>query len=107
MPWAHIFNLYHHFAGTRFEPKDQDIELEMKFTLSTDEIFEGSGSKSLTLSGSRKRARALAEIADAKMARRRKTEPRTAAKEASKRTRRAGLMHCTNLKTLEGRGQKR
>lgn len=88
MPWAHIFGL-DHFAGTRFEPKDQDIELGMKFTLSTGENVEGSGSISLTLGGSRKRARAPAEIADAKMAKKRKTEPKAAAKKVSKRTRRA------------------
>lgn len=88
MPWAHILNL-DHFAGTQFEPKDQDIELGMKFTLPTGEVVEGSGSISLTLSGSRKRAREPAEIADAKMAKKRKTEPKAAAKKASKRTRRA------------------
>lgn len=88
MLWAHILDL-DHFAGTLFEPKDQDIELGMKFTLSTGEVVEGSGSISLILSGSRKRARAPAEIANAKMAKKRKTEPKAAAKEASKQTRHA------------------
>jgi len=88
MAWAHILNL-DHFAGTRFEAKDQNIELGMKFTLPTGEIVGGSGSMSLILSGSRKRARASVEITDANPNKKRKTEPKAVARKTPK------LRRCT------------
>lgn len=84
MAWAHILNL-DHFVRTQFETKDQNIELGMKFTLPTGESVEGSGSISLTLSGSRKRARVSAEITDAKPAKKQKTEHKIFAKAAKRR----------------------